>query len=169
MDKKLYDLWKREQYPFNQIIYTIDDLVRINDLYYYLINIIQFLKNKFPNEKLFLNHDWHEHDGYINESQEIEWNNLDGILESTESLYNTRDEDYEVRITIYPQSLKFILRYYVLDDDDDPESYPGIWGSIDLTIDNNYKDEFDDIIIRKKIDCLTTTYPKHYFDQSHGG
>jgi hypothetical protein len=169
LDKKLYDLWKTEQYPFNQTIFIQDDLMKLENLHNVLFHVVKFLKNKFPNAKLFLNHDWHEHDGFINNSENIYWNDVDTRLKSAESLYDTRDGDYHVRITIYPSDLKFILRYHILDEDDDIELYPGIWGDFDLTIDKNYSEEIDDVFRNLKIGIISRTYPKLYFDKNYGG
>ena len=105
---------------------------------------------------------------FINCSEKTIWNDIEKRLESTESLYNTRDGDYHVRITIYPASFKFILRYHILDEDDD-EFYPGIWGDFDLTIDKVFKNEIDEVFSKLNIDYISTSYPKHYFDENYGG
>ena len=72
-------------------------------------------------------------------------------------------------LTIMSVILTHIYCYHVLDEDDDEEFYPGIWGGFDLTIDKIFKDEIDEVFNKLGIDYISTAYPKRYFDENYGG
>jgi hypothetical protein len=76
--------------------------------------------------------DWHEHDGYIWSRQSTTWQSVEQLLTSDQALYDGRAGDTFVRLAYYPSDSSFLLRIYVMDEDEEPE-YPGRWGNFDLS------------------------------------
>lgn len=120
MDKRLHNLWINRQYPYNQNIIYANKYISLEKLRASLFDIAEYLYNEFSSSSLSLNHDWHQHDGYINESEVHEWTTYMKKFESVKSLYNSSDGDDYVRIVLYPEELTFILRYDVREADDEP-------------------------------------------------
>jgi len=167
MDEKLSVLWERGKYPFNQTTLYMDDIIEINSLHICLEIIVRFLKEQLNVTEIYLNHDWHEHDGYINSSNKITINDFEEFLTDNISLYKSRDEDTNVCITIYPDNLTFILRYNILEENED-KSYPGIWGDFDLTIDEKYINDIKSLIETSFSKYLLSN-AKEYFDKIYAG
>lgn len=107
MDKRLNDLWLAGGYPFNQETIILEDLTQISDLLRCLQRVTNNLENKFGNVTLYHNHDWHQHDGFINNSKVISWEEIKSDLENEKTLYDSRHGDDYVRITIYSGTLEF--------------------------------------------------------------
>ena len=167
MDKTLNDLWQAGNFPFDQSVIHLEDLIEIKKLHECLSKIFLFLKKHYQQYELFLNHDWHEHDGYIKNSIQVSWNEIENNLKDPQALFNSRDGDTYVRITAYPENLGFILRYYVLEEDED-DFYPGIWGIFDLTINQKYLNSVMELIKNIDVKCLISN-AKEYFDKNYGG
>jgi hypothetical protein len=167
MDDKLNSLWLTGQYPFNQLRIDMEDIIELTKLHQCLNGIANYLFVNFSSEVINLNHDWHEHDGYINNSQVISWDSYLNNMRTIESLFVSRDGDTYVRIAIYPENLGFILRYYILEEDED-DLYPGIWGTFDITIDQKHLRNIMGIL-----DVLEVNYKvsksKEIFDRTYSG
>lgn len=167
MDERLHMLWKSGAYPFDQALFDPVDIIPVDQLLHCLQDIVAFLKEQFKHDILYLNHDWHEHDGYISGSNTIKWDTYEVNLKDTTSLYDSRDGDFQVRFTVYPESLEYILRYHVYDEDDDPQ-YPGIWGDFELVIDKKFADRVAALLKKNGAPYCVIT-PKEYFDMYGGG
>lgn len=146
MDKRLNELRLNNKYPFNGVMYILDDLIHVSKIYDVIKELFIYLKGIYKDDKLFLNHDWFEHDGFVNDSREIEWNSIDVILKNEDSFYNSKDDDDEVRITIYNNCLDFILRYNLLDEDNDDECYPGKWGNFEVLCDESHHIKIEEVL-----------------------
>jgi len=166
LDKNLHTLWETSSYPFNQItIHLGHEYIDITDLLLCLQKVSLFLKKYFTDSKIYLNHDWHEHDGFINNSMVIKWNDYEKSLLDTQSLFDSRDGDDYVRITIYPENIGFILRYYISEEDD---VNIGICGTFDLTIDKIYLNDISKLIESTGMQYFIS-YSKDYFDKNYSG
>jgi hypothetical protein len=131
MDEKLYKALDNQTKPFMKDAIVCDDLLRIDDLNVCLNVIIKVLKFNYGKQNLFFLDDWHNHDGFVNCSKKIQWSKFETITNSARSLYKNRCTDDFVFSSFYPESLGFLLRIDVLDEDDD-ELYPGIWREFNL-------------------------------------
>jgi hypothetical protein len=168
MDERLERAWKVGDYPFNQTLVETEDLIPIGTLLKCLQDLIAFLKNQIKSDAIFLNHDWHEHDGTITPSKITNWINYEMNLKDIQALYDSADGDDYVRITIYPNNLEFVLRYYILDQGYKRESNPNRCGKFDLIIDNRYLESIINILKDKRIK-YNLMLPKLYFDKSYLG
>jgi len=141
--------------------------IQISDLLRCLQRVTNNLENQFGNVTLYRNHDWHQHDGFINNSKVISWEEINSDLENEKTLYDSRHGDDHVRITIYSGTLEFILRYYILEEDDDAH-YPGKWGDFDITIDKNNLGKVENIIRQTGFQYIVSR-AKDYFDKNYAG
>lgn len=168
MDERLERAWKVGDYPFNQTLVELEEGITIGTLLKCLQDLTAFLKNQIKSDAIFLNHDWHEHDGIITPSKITNWINYELNLKDTQALYDSADGDDLVRITIYPNNLEFVLRYYFLDQGYERESNPNRCGKFDLIIDNRFLESIINILQDKRIK-YNLMLPKVYFDKSYNG
>lgn len=131
MNTELEKRWKEGKKPFNGNVLVLEDFFVLPELLECLKTISIVLKRHYSDSGLFMFDDWHEHDGYVTTASEYSWAMIDNILRSGKSLYHSRAGDTCVRKAIYPDNMEFLLRYYVMDEDEDRE-YPGIWGDFDI-------------------------------------
>jgi hypothetical protein len=80
-------------------------------------------------------HDWHEHDGFIVDAQPDEWSRIFEAVETDRKLYDSRDDDFGVRIAFYPPNFEWLLRYNV--DSEDETDYRTATCDFDLTVASN--------------------------------
>ena len=116
---------------------------------------------------LFRFDDWHQHDGYVTKAHAAEWGSLDQILLNDQTLHHSRHGDAYVRWGYYPNDFTFLLRYDVLDPDEEPElSEPE--GDCDLCANADII-----ISIRSQAEAFTkrleVTSAKAYFDRIYAG
>jgi hypothetical protein len=169
MDKELQTDFQKGATPFDGDVIITSDLLEIGSLQESLLSIVKFLHNEFSSATLLTFEDWHEHDGFITESAPAKWDQLEGVLVNVKTLYDSRQGDTYVRRAYYPSSKEFLLRYYVLEKDEDPNEYPGIWGDFDVISDS---DTLEGIVsgLRKDVcDKIERKGAKEYFDQCYAG
>jgi hypothetical protein len=105
--------------PFDgRCIHNIDEL-NLSQLCEMLAFAFASLEPHFPSVTLF--HDWHEHDGFIVTAQDASWISLTAIIENERTLYESRDDDFAVRIAIYSPTFDWLLRYNI--DSNDESDY----------------------------------------------
>ena len=132
MDQELYARWRAKQSPFEGEIIYLDDYLPIAQLRTTLVSLVDLLQQHYQAANLYTLRDWHEHDGYIWSRQSTSWQSVEQLLASEQSLYDGRTGDTYVRLAYYPSDSSFLLRVYVMDEDEEPE-YPGRWGNFDLS------------------------------------
>jgi len=79
-------------------------------------------------------HDWHEHDGFIVESELVSWSSFRDAVTNDRTLFESRDDDFDVRIAIYPPKYDWLLRYNI--DQDDENDFSTSTCDFDLSIAN---------------------------------
>lgn len=167
MDAQLEQRWKDGKPPFDGSCLRLTDHVSLPTLRPLLRIIVDALQQRMMHRRLLRFDDWHEHDGYVTEALPTDWAALDQILMNDESLHHSRHGDAYVRWAFYPDDLTFLLRYDVLDPDEEPElSEP--MGDCDLCADAKTIGE-----IRAKAErfanCLEEVSAKEYFDEIYAG
>ena len=167
MDAQLEQRWKTGKPPFDGQCIRLNDHVPLPILRSILLTIVETLQQRTKDGSLFRFDDWHEHDGYVTEALSIDWATLEQVLANDQKLHHSRHDDAYVRWAYYPDDLTFLLRYDVLDPDEEPElSEPK--GDCDLCADADIIGE-----IRAKIerfaDCLEVASAKEYFDGIYAG
>ena len=169
MTEQLEVAWKTSSQPFhNETVYT-EEFAPIDALQPFLKTIAAYIELSYPSALLFTLDDWHEHDGFIVPSTPLAMSDLAQHFTSTNSLYNWRSGESAVYRSVYPQTLDFLLRVHILDEDEDPKHYPGIWGSMSFT---GYGVDLDEI--RKRghgVESLKLKLgnSKDYFDRIYAG
>lgn len=167
MDKQLEQRWKNGKPPFNGQCIRLIDHIQLPTLRILLHTIVDVLYRRTKHCTLFRFDDWHEHDGYVTEALPTDWSTLDQILMNDQKLHESRHGDMYVRWAYYPDNLSFLLRYDILDPDEEVElSEP--YGDCDLCADEDTIRE-----IRSKagnvVDCLEICCAKEYFDEIYAG
>ena len=119
--------------PFDGQTLCLPELLPLEELVRVLGVTVTALRARWPEADLLHHEDWLEHDGYITNSKPFTWAELMALVASPEALYVGRPSDDFVRTGVYSPTAGFYLRVWVPDENDDPEHYPGRWGSFDLS------------------------------------
>jgi hypothetical protein len=164
MDKTLQDRWQTNRTPFDGKTVHPPDLLRVEELREHLIPIVSALKVISGDTKLLKLADWHEHDGYVTSPKATAWSEVETWFASNDSLYEARSGDTFVRVGIYPESVDWYFRFYVMDKDED-ELYPGIWGDFDLSVREQLFDKIKWPITTK----LKRSNSVEFFKQNYAG
>jgi hypothetical protein len=133
MDDPLHIALTNGAKPFASNTLHLSDLIPLRDLQTLLADVIAYLKAENQEATLLRHADWHEHDGYRTASSPTNWGELVNLASSEQFLYDQRPGDDFVQIGVYEATGAFYLRINVVEEDDDPEQYPGRWGSFDVS------------------------------------
>jgi hypothetical protein len=133
MDDPLHLALTNGTTPFAGSTLHLSDLIPLSELQTLLANVVAYLKAEIPEATLLRHADWHEHDGYLTASSPTTWEDVVNLASSEESLYNQRPGDDFVQIGIYEANRAFYLRISVIEEDNDPEQFPGRLGSFDVS------------------------------------
>jgi hypothetical protein len=162
MDDRLHIALTSGSEPFAGNTLHLSDLISLKDLRTLLADVVVYLKAEIPEAMLLRHADWHEHDGYRTASSPASWEELVKLTSSEQSLYDQRPGDDFVQIGIYEATGAFYLRINVVEENDDPEQYPGRWGSFDVSAP-------EPLLLRLKnalhCDILAISEAKSYFHQ----
>ena len=154
--------------PFDGDCLHCDDQIELCQLRTLLTEIVNLVSANSSETSLYRLDDWHEHDGIITERTVVDWDSIDKIHVSDDSLYESRHGDSYVNWAHYPDDCSFLIRFDLLDADEAPK-YPGIWGYCDLcaasSLIQTVKFAAPDSIGSK----LAITNAKDYFDQHYAG
>lgn len=168
MDQFLEKRWKAAAQPFDGDCLHLKDFVQLSGLRRFLVDIVHVLQNHFGRAGLYQLDDWHEHDGFVTQRSEASWSVLERTLADDESLFANRPGDTYVNRAFYPNDYSFLLRYYVLDADEEAR-YPGKWGACDLSATKpilaTIKSGASETISR----LAYVSNAKSYFDSRYGG
>jgi hypothetical protein len=168
MDQQLDARWRAKQSPFDGDIIYLDDYIPIAPLRTALVLLVAILQQNYQTAKLYTLRDWHEHDGYIWSRQSTNWQSVEQLVASDQALYDGRAGDTFVRLAYYPSDSSFLLRIYVMDENEEPE-YPGRWGNFDLSATHGLlttiSTQLPDFVQR----LLRRERSGTYFDQSYAG
>jgi hypothetical protein len=168
MDANLENRWRNKMPPFNDDCLYLDDLVPIANLRQFLISTLNILKLNISEGQLYKFDDWHEHDGIVTSKVLVPIKEIEEAMVSDDTLYASRHGDTFVHWAFYPANLAFLLRYYVLDDNED-HLYPGIWGTCDLTANKQLLETVQATAETEIIKVLKVGNAKTYFDRKYAG
>jgi len=169
MIEQLEKAWRASSKPFHDETIYCEDLVPIGALQAFVSSIVQHIDLYYRSNSLFLFDDWHAHDGIIVPAGPVSIKQLAEHVATADSLYKWRQGDFQVYRSVYPDTSDFLLRVNVLDENEDPNQYPGIWGSLSFT-----GHGFDLVEIRKRGHGvaglrLIQANSKQYFDRAYAG
>jgi hypothetical protein len=135
MDRILEVAWQQQEKPFHAETIIPDDLIPVSILRLILKSIVKHCEIYYPLSycTIYKFDDWHEHDGYATERSPVTFQELYAVLESDELFYQSRHQDDYVYYAVYPDSMDFLLRYNLLDEDKELGQYPDIWGDFSFT------------------------------------
>jgi hypothetical protein len=162
MDDPLHIAMTNGAKPFAGSTLHLSDLIPLSALQALLAEVVAYLKSENPEATLLRHADWHEHDGYLTASSPTTWEELVSLASSEESLYYQRPGDDFVQIGIYEANGAFYLRINVIEEDDDPEQYPGRWGSFDVSAPEPLLSKLKNAL---QCDSLALSQARFYFQQ----
>ena len=168
MDQHLEARWRARQAPFDGEILSLEDYIPITQLRTTLLSLVAVLQAQYQAARLYTLPDWHAHDGYIWSRQSTTWQALEQLLASDQARYDGRAGDTYVRQIYYPSDSSFLLRIYILDEDEE-EEYPGRWGNFDLSGAPSLLDAVTPQVSETVQRLLRREPSGVYFDQSYAG
>lgn len=132
MDALMDSAWRGAAPPFGGETLHVGPLP-LSELQRLLAAAVAELRSVFGECPLHSFEDWHEHDGYVTTAVLADWNDLSALVEAVDTLYAGRCSDDFVQRAYYDEDRNFILRIWVPEEDDDPEQFPGMSGSFDVS------------------------------------
>ncbi len=168
MDARLEQPWRNASCPFDGECLHLLDSVALAVLRASLTRIVDTLSARSTDSRPFIFDDWHEHDGYVTQSQETDRASLRRVLADDDSLYGSRQDDTYVRRAYYPEDTFFLMRYYVIDASEEP-SRPGVWGDFDVCGSSGLIDEVRSVLPQELADVTAIASAKRRFDQIYAG
>lgn len=128
--------------------------------------VCEALKEHYPAVQTF--RDWHEHDGYIVELQPQSWSVIENAIANDGVLFDSRDEDYAVRIALCPPNFDWLLRYHI--DQNDEANYNSCTCNFDLSVATNAKTPVIlDSLLTQFPNLLTECQSQSWFKSNYGG
>ena len=152
--------------PFDgSCVHSVGDLT-LSQLRELLAAAASLLSSSYPAIQSF--HDWHEHDGFIVEPQPDSWDVIDSAIATDRRLFDSRDDDFEVRIAFFPPTFDWLLRYNI--DQDDESYYNTATCDFDLSVAKNISKSglIDDLLTRHP-NVLTQCESQLWFKSNYGG
>jgi len=143
----MVELFQKNQKPFHDEVIYPEDLQPIFIFRKNIEEIINYIIKTYVGIDLFIYDDWHSHDGFVNSSKKISTEKLKLMAISEDAIYNSRQGDFDVYWSIYPANHNFLFRF-IVDEKDEDEIYPGIWGKFDYSGD---REEISKILNKIKI------------------
>ena len=125
MDKALRKQFERGKAPFDGLTLQLNERPPEQ-----LVVGLQFLVSRLVDRRKELRafSDWWEHDGATLPSEPSTWEALEAEVADVESLWRSNPGEYDVRRAWYATDFSFLLRWYLIDDADEP-----IYSDADLT------------------------------------
>jgi hypothetical protein len=168
MNHELFARWKQGQPPYDGTTLYADPYLPVSDVRCAVQEIVKVPKPRYGDCALWKLRDWYEHDGFILDAEVSTWAELEIVLVSDDTFYESRAGDEYMRVTWYPTSASFLLRYYPDEEDNDPD-YPGRWGDFDFSGPTDLIAAIQQqlpVTLRAE---LLTEPTRRYFDQRYGG
>lgn len=116
--------------PFDGVCVQNPDVLRLSQLREVLSRAVSLLSPHFRDIHSF--RDWHEHDGYIVKSKVDSWGALNAATANDWTLFDSRDDDFGVRIAYFPTSFEWLLRYNI--DQNDESNFEDASCDFDLSV-----------------------------------
>ncbi len=93
---------------------------------------------------------------------------MNATLASNRSLFDSRDDDAEVRVAVYPPAFDWLLRYNI--DQDDESDYNTALCDFDFSVaDNLNLTELTDNLLTRFPNLLTQCDSQSWFKNNYGG
>ena len=152
--------------PFDGLCIHNNCALSLSQLHKLLIVANSILSVRYP--EIWVFSDWHEHDGFIVDSKPKSWTSMNATLASNRSLFDSRDDDAEVRVAVYPPAFDWLLRYNI--DQDDESDYNTALCDFDFSVaDNLNLTELTDNLLTRFPNLLTQCDSQSWFKNNYGG
>jgi hypothetical protein len=159
----LHERWLEARPPFDgDLIVPNADGYSVETLRPILQTIGAALAVASPKHSLWLNEDWHQHDGFLVASRPFSFRDLASWLASDTELDAHRHGDFSVYWAVYDDSYRFLLRFYL---GDEPASRDC---TFDLSADADLIAACEQRLQRLGVETQRAR-SKAYFDKAYGG
>lgn len=166
MTPELHQRLDRELPPFDgACIHNVGELTlpQLRDL---LAAAASLLAADYP--VIYSYHDWHEHDGNIVEPKPDSWDTINSAIANDRTLFDSRDDDFEVRIAFFPPTFDWLLRYNI--DQDDESDYNTATCDFDLSVAKiDSKSRLIGHLLARLPSVLTQCESQPWFKSNYGG
>lgn len=174
MDSDFERRWRNGLPPFDGLTVTLDKYIPLTLLRQGLAVIVQSLHGSSHEDALLRLADWHEHDGFVSETEPASWQELEALLVSEETLKTASLGDTYVRRSFFPSGRDWYLRIYVPDVYDNPfhsHDDPNLvhCGIFDVSCQASLVGQIAKDLESTHIANVVTTPAKEFFDSSYGG
>ena len=167
MDEQLEVRWRSGRSPFDGRCLRCSEPIDVARLRQIMQIVVDVLCARITGPNLLKFDDWHEHDGYITQAISTTWAELEDILRTDQRLHSSRHGDSYVCWAYYPADFSFLLRYDIVDRDEDPELIEPV-GDFDLSADATTVAEALSKL-GEYHDCIEVVETKAYFDRVYAG
>gem|GEM_PF-6111615 len=116
MDQRTEQLWRRRAAPFDDLTLWTAHLPTAT-LRTAIATIIGVLDGLVDNPRLQTAEDWHEHDGYLSDAEDVPWSALLAAFASDDALRDASPEDDGVRRAWRAEDGTFYLRWWYSEDE----------------------------------------------------
>lgn len=152
--------------PFDGACVRSEDELTLAQLREILASVIVELSSKYPTIEVF--HDWHEHDGFIVDSKPTSWDMLRSAIQTERTLFESRNDDIGVRISVFPTSHDWLLRYNL--DQDDESDFNTATCDFDLSVARHTEiSNVVDLLQSKFSGLLVKQESGPWFQSNYGG
>ena len=113
MNVALASRWQRGICPFDGSVLNIEGDLTEKTLLATVRTALALLQEIHGTTSLYVNEDWHDHDGFIRPEQSISWTEAVAGTKDVERFRTTCSDDYLVHTLFYPSDFSFCLRYWL--------------------------------------------------------
>lgn len=165
MDQEMVRRWRQGLAPFDGLHVGTDDYLPLPLLRSVLIAVGGRLQRDHPEALLLTLQDWHEHDGYVTSPRSTSWQELWSTLACDDRFYASRSSEDQVSNAFFPEDRSFYWRYHVLDEDEEPDYYPGRHGWFDVTCAAPLARDLVEAVRAEGVTEIRVQPAKQYFDR----
>lgn len=166
MTPELSERLDKGESPFNGLsVVTCNDpgIEQVRQMVEYCFNLLSEDWGE-----ILMTHDWHEHDGFIQNATKTTWEQCRHWVRTAKAFYESGDKDFAVRIAVYPPSMEWLLRFNI--DDEDESDWTTAWADMDFSAGNNQRAiQIAKSLYHKFPGNSEIVSSKEHFDATYGG
>ncbi len=115
MNTELNNRWRHALRPFDGPVLVASDLTA-SDLLVVVRLALESLRGAHVESALFVNEDWHDHDGFISPARSISWIEAISWTAGIDQLRSSCSDDWRVHTLLFSGDVAFCLRYWLGDE-----------------------------------------------------
>lgn len=112
VNTELETRWRQGLRPFDGPVLVADDTLTEEALLAAVQSSLVLLRERYAASALYLNEDWHEHDGFISPATSTSWDEAISWSQDRQRLRASCPSDWLVHALLFPDNFAFCLRYW---------------------------------------------------------